>query len=420
MTNRRDASRRNTMAGAPAGEPIAVGEQLMQLDQAITLTLQEIDENFSQAHQVITSRILPAIREYEASCAKTWVGARFWKQFFEASAQVSLSQQPLDEVEEYVEEPQDESVHDTHVEADDDDSAQDSHPMQTPPRLSYSIYAPNEDSSPVPAHELESPFQRLKRDVERSRIEDETQRMHASDLSVSMANDPSVALSEVPTSSSPLKWRHPSDPARTRRRSSARPRVSIVGGEQTINPFAPDEKRDWNGIADLRKTPLRNAHTYHVSRAAGDDESLPEGMSPPAAASYSVPKQKYRQTPAKEAARLVVDDVLRSVHDEVPSQPTPARSGRRKSVVGTPLTKRTPGRSRRDSLPTPPTITKSVRPGAEGELPGMLDKMLDLEVCFQADAGERVGVRLKRVRRGHGECADAKHLCAAIRQQPFD
>ena len=59
------------MAGAPAGEPIAVGEQLMQLDQAITLTLQEIDENFSQAHQVITSRILPAIREYEASCAKT-------------------------------------------------------------------------------------------------------------------------------------------------------------------------------------------------------------------------------------------------------------------------------------------------------------------------------------------------------------
>ena len=55
------------MAHTPA-DAMAAGEQLMQLDQAITLTLQEIDENFSQAHQIVTSRILPSIRQYESSC----------------------------------------------------------------------------------------------------------------------------------------------------------------------------------------------------------------------------------------------------------------------------------------------------------------------------------------------------------------
>ena len=52
------------MAHTPA-DAMAAGEQLMQLDQAITLTLQEIDENFSQAHKNVTSRMLTSIREYE-------------------------------------------------------------------------------------------------------------------------------------------------------------------------------------------------------------------------------------------------------------------------------------------------------------------------------------------------------------------
>ena len=58
------------------GEPIPTSEQLMQVDQAITLTLQEIDANFARSHQTITGKILPAIRRYGIASHNTWQGAR--------------------------------------------------------------------------------------------------------------------------------------------------------------------------------------------------------------------------------------------------------------------------------------------------------------------------------------------------------
>jgi hypothetical protein len=60
----------------PTGEPIPVSEQLMQVDQAITLTLQEIDANFAKSHQIITGKILPSIRRYGIASHNTWQGAR--------------------------------------------------------------------------------------------------------------------------------------------------------------------------------------------------------------------------------------------------------------------------------------------------------------------------------------------------------
>jgi hypothetical protein len=60
---------------APA-ETLPIGEQLMHVDQAITLTLQEIDANFARAHQCVTGRILPAVKHYGVASARTWQGAR--------------------------------------------------------------------------------------------------------------------------------------------------------------------------------------------------------------------------------------------------------------------------------------------------------------------------------------------------------
>lgn len=60
----------------PSGEPIPTSEQLMQVDQAITLTLQEIDANFAKCHQTITGKILPSIRRYGVASHNTWQGAR--------------------------------------------------------------------------------------------------------------------------------------------------------------------------------------------------------------------------------------------------------------------------------------------------------------------------------------------------------
>ncbi|KAK1829157.1 hypothetical protein QBC39DRAFT_263695 [Podospora conica] len=79
-----------------AVEDVAVVEgevvrELERLEQSITLTLQEIDSNFSKAHRIVTSSILPLVEQYGEHSRAVWEASKFWKQFFEASANVSLS-----------------------------------------------------------------------------------------------------------------------------------------------------------------------------------------------------------------------------------------------------------------------------------------------------------------------------------------
>ncbi|KAI9762063.1 MAG: Rho-type gtpase-activating protein [Chaenotheca gracillima] len=80
-----------------SGRNLSVTEELEKLEQSITLTLQgklttiEIDHNFSRAHRIVTTSILPVVEQYAEHSKAVWEGSKFWKQFFEASANVSLS-----------------------------------------------------------------------------------------------------------------------------------------------------------------------------------------------------------------------------------------------------------------------------------------------------------------------------------------
>ncbi|KAL8865485.1 MAG: hypothetical protein Q9174_006860, partial [Haloplaca sp. 1 TL-2023] len=51
----------------------------------------EIDHNFSRAHRIVTTSILPVVEQYAEHSQSVWENSKFWKQFFEASANVSLS-----------------------------------------------------------------------------------------------------------------------------------------------------------------------------------------------------------------------------------------------------------------------------------------------------------------------------------------
>ncbi|KAM7196404.1 DASH complex subunit Ask1 domain containing protein [Naviculisporaceae sp. PSN 640] len=75
---------------APA-RSLSLTEELEKLEQSITLTLQEIDSNFSKAHRIVTTSILPLVEQYGEHSRSVWEASKFWKQFFEASANVSLS-----------------------------------------------------------------------------------------------------------------------------------------------------------------------------------------------------------------------------------------------------------------------------------------------------------------------------------------
>ncbi|EEH37185.1 hypothetical protein PAAG_07741 [Paracoccidioides lutzii Pb01] len=75
----------------PVQRNLTLTEELERLEQSITLTLQEIDHNFSRAHRIVTTSILPIVEQYAAQSREVWEGSKFWKQFFESSANVSLS-----------------------------------------------------------------------------------------------------------------------------------------------------------------------------------------------------------------------------------------------------------------------------------------------------------------------------------------
>ncbi|KAI5286275.1 DASH complex subunit ask1 [Ascosphaera aggregata] len=75
----------------PQKRGLTLTEELERLEQQITLTLQEIDSNFSRAHRIVTTSILPIVDQHAEQSRRVWEGAKFWKQFFEFSANVSLS-----------------------------------------------------------------------------------------------------------------------------------------------------------------------------------------------------------------------------------------------------------------------------------------------------------------------------------------
>jgi hypothetical protein len=56
--------------------PLSLTEELEKLEQSITLTLQEIDHNFSRAHRIVTSSILPIIEQYAEHSNAVWEGSK--------------------------------------------------------------------------------------------------------------------------------------------------------------------------------------------------------------------------------------------------------------------------------------------------------------------------------------------------------
>ncbi|KAK6537561.1 DASH complex subunit ask1 [Orbilia ellipsospora] len=79
------------MAGNPAGQrQMSLTEELERLEQSITLTMQEIDRNFSQCHRIITHSIMPIVDRYAEHSRDLCENISFWKGFFEDSAAIEL------------------------------------------------------------------------------------------------------------------------------------------------------------------------------------------------------------------------------------------------------------------------------------------------------------------------------------------
>ena len=55
---------------------LSLPEELERLEQQITLTLQEIDSNFSKAHRIVTGSVLPIVEQYAKHSSDVWEGSK--------------------------------------------------------------------------------------------------------------------------------------------------------------------------------------------------------------------------------------------------------------------------------------------------------------------------------------------------------
>ncbi|KAK1056543.1 DASH complex subunit ask1 [Friedmanniomyces endolithicus] len=368
---------------------LSLTEELEQLDQAITLTLQEIDSNFSKAHRIVTGSILTIVEQYAKHSSDVWEGSKFWKQFFEASANVSLSGYEEAALEEDVTQTDTTATldtpegHDEHtasgadLEDDDEEFSVDS-PTQvtglhTTPKLAPSASkktngtgksahskaatfrspsprkytgknplavgkSPEEPSTPRLQTETDqnsSPFQpdsayrpsalRQNNDPLLHRVLDKNYRVQATPHTQRRRPRPTAAKPTPATATRTMPWSDSPDSspavAAPQLRSDlfSPAKAPRTAGISVMTPARGKSGRPAPTTSTGRRlfSPQDKAYTASRSRASAifmDDESDEDDesgiMSPPKTMQFHVPQSRLMQTPAREASRKIVEDLL--------------------------------------------------------------------------------------------------------------
>ncbi|KAF9469655.1 hypothetical protein BDZ94DRAFT_1206358 [Collybia nuda] len=68
----------------------SVLDQIEQMEQLITIKLQNIDENFSKIHNLLANKLLPAVKRYAVGTEPVREAAKFWTSFYEQAAQIHI------------------------------------------------------------------------------------------------------------------------------------------------------------------------------------------------------------------------------------------------------------------------------------------------------------------------------------------
>merc|ERR1712230_262941 len=280
------------------------------MGRSLRLTLAEIDHNFSRAHRIVTSSILPIVEQYGGHSKEVWEGSRFWKQFFESSANVSLSgyeEQPSQH--ETIDNTVTEESHSTtqttletsesyetpnaqHISTD---SIQDldlsnlsispSHSTPRPPRAQKANFA-----------DYPSPYEALRQEVNSTAVDATSLTQTALPETPGRPVFPTDAIARTPESSPflPPPELHPeifSSPER---------KVRIPG----VSLLTPAKHK-----GDAAKAPSRTPGIWDSDEDDLEDD-IDFGQSPPKTMQFHVPQNRLLKTPAKEASQRIVEDIL--------------------------------------------------------------------------------------------------------------
>ncbi|KAG7092110.1 hypothetical protein E1B28_008485 [Marasmius oreades] len=324
-------------------------EQIEQIEQLITLKLQNIDENFSKIYHLLSTRILPAVKRYAVGTEPVREAAKFWVSFYEQAAQIRIP--TYEEAEETsIERPSERST--TEQSTTETESSQ--------PYDSHSIISSSSESSFMPSHaafsstpatnrvtstnqsldtdrsddpswgsSLESPIIRLNRELQNFSRTD-LEEVGLSGEQSTFRHDPpfTVRKGKEKEKEQPLLrsiLRHTILPAGDALSSNTphlpvsplRPKKLKTPVPKEFNPYLPPDSKpkDWSGVVDLREPsvttpqqpfrrttkpsassfPYRRSPVKPIIHDESDDDDfdndgLPPGMSPPRFMSPARPK----------------------------------------------------------------------------------------------------------------------------------
>ncbi|KAH9924349.1 uncharacterized protein BXZ73DRAFT_91330 [Epithele typhae] len=68
----------------------SASDQIEQIEQLITIKLQNIDANFSKMQHIMANRVLPAMKRYAIGTQPVREAARFWTAFYEQAAEIRI------------------------------------------------------------------------------------------------------------------------------------------------------------------------------------------------------------------------------------------------------------------------------------------------------------------------------------------
>ncbi|EAU92376.1 hypothetical protein CC1G_00595 [Coprinopsis cinerea okayama7 len=372
----------------------SVTDQIEQIEQLITIKLQNIDENFANIHNVLANRILPSIKRYSVGTEPVREAAKFWTSFYEQAAQIRI---PTFEDHSTVNEIPEPDETTTDGEEDRTARSQDSHDEQEEQRSVFEPSLAQTDASFMPsqavsstpatgrvantmqsfvsegssqpswANTMESPLLRLKSEIENFSADDNSAFTPAPAVTSSTSFIPPTPADRTDVTILPpstkgkgkAKEQDPllrnvlrhnlyanqsvdefnSNKPVSPLKFKAKPKTPTI--PKTANPYLPPDTNpsQWSGIVDLSDASALTPKTYRSGKKPSsnrdaktpqvDDEDsdesfdgLPKGMSPPVLMSPARPPRssaelgllKLGQSPLKQAAARLKQDLLRDVH----------------------------------------------------------------------------------------------------------
>ncbi|EMR10412.1 hypothetical protein PNEG_01127 [Pneumocystis murina B123] len=251
--------------------------ELERLEQKITLALYEIDANFNRCHRIVTTKILPIIEGYAEHSRRIWENSKFWKQFFETSANVSLS--GYEELSQEIS-----GLEETSIDAGDIGG------------ITEGIIGGTSEANVIG----DTPWTSTPLDISTP---------HAT---LPMTTSDAITSSPVGGSLTPLM----SPATRIKKENPLLHRVLDSTWRLQVTPHIPFVQSSISSSSPAFTSWFTKANLETREEEDDLDASLPIGLSPPVTMQFSLPPSKLLKTPAREAARYVVDDILQTVGAE--------------------------------------------------------------------------------------------------------